>query len=110
MHASVSAASNVKCPPITLSLAHTVALEQLYIDSRHTVVPDAFMNSVSAHGGLVHVFLSVASVSFVGMCTLIENSSKLMTFQSILEFNCIGNVEFSQMKKTLKQKFYGKKN
>ena len=103
------------CPPLTLSIiAHNVSLQQLCIDSAATVIPDAFMSSVSAHGGLVHVFLSVASVSVVGISVLIEYSPELMTFQSILELCDMHNVklptvEFSQYEVVLKQKFHHRK-
>jgi len=39
---------------ISLNLVHNHNLQQLYIDGSHTIVPDKFMTSVSAHGGLVH--------------------------------------------------------
>ncbi|XP_065920040.1 uncharacterized protein [Dysidea avara] len=42
-------------------------LEQLCIESIDVDLPDDFMSSVSAHGGLVHVVLSVKSVTVEGM-------------------------------------------
>ena len=110
----LQAASTVNCPPLTLSTAHSVTLQQLYIDSPDTVIPDTFMSSVSAHGGLVHVFLSVASVSVEGISVLIENSPKLMTFQSILEL-CdehdikLTTIKFPWYESMLKQKFHDRK-
>ena len=70
---------------VSFSFASNSNLQQLCISSRNSDVADTFMSSVSAHGGLVHVFLSVASVSVVGLSVLIENSPKLMTFYSVLE-------------------------
>ena len=42
-------------------------------------IPDTFMESVSTHGGLVHVELQVTSVTAEGVSTLIRNSPNLMT-------------------------------
>jgi len=43
-------------PHLSLCLTHNHNLQQLY---SHTHVSDAFMTSVSAHGGLVNVLMSV---------------------------------------------------
>ena len=98
-------------PLVSLSLAHNLNLQQLYITSTSTVIPDTFMTSVSVHGGLFHVFLSVASVSVDGISVLIENSPKLITFQSLMEIRDKGGrrlppYEFVQFEKALKQKFH----
>ena len=104
-----------KRPPLSLSVAHNVNLQQLFIDASYTDMPDTFMSSVSAHGGLVHVFLSVASVSVVGIGVLIENSPELMTFQSILELRdkddslLISINEFLKCEMILRQKFHHRK-
>jgi len=95
----------------SLSLAYNVNLKELYISSSLTLIPDIFMSSVSAHGGLVHVFLSVASISVVGIMVLIENSPELTTFQSLLEIRdkysrLLSSNEFLQFEKTLKQRFH----
>ena len=55
-------------------------LQQLYIGSEKSDVEDTFMDAVSAHGELVHVILSVNSVTTEGITTLIKNSPKLLTF------------------------------
>jgi len=101
--------------PHSLSYACNSNLQQLSISSRKTILLDSFMNSVSAHGGLVHVFLSVASVSVVGISMLIENSPKLMTFYGELEI-CHENSElqltdkeFVEFECTLKQKYHNHK-
>jgi len=60
------------------SLAHC-NLEQLCISSDQLVLPDSFMNTISTHGGLVHVILSVHFVTQNGIATLIENSPHLIT-------------------------------
>ena len=54
-------------------------LEQLCVDSMGIGVPNSFMDTISAHGGLVHVVLCVFSVTTVGITTLIANSPKLET-------------------------------
>ena len=59
------------------------SLQQLYIDSQSLDIPDTFMGTISAHGGLVHVFLSVKSVKYEGVVTLIANSPKLQTYHVI---------------------------
>ena len=53
------------------ALTYNCNLEEVYIKSSGT---DAFMHSVSAHGGLV---LCVASATGEGVATLIVNSPKL---------------------------------
>ena len=61
------------------SLAHN-NLQQLCISSRDTDPNDIFMNTVSAHGGLIHVAFFVGSVTDHGIATLIKNSPNLLTF------------------------------
>ena len=74
----------------------------------------SFMSSVSAHGGLVHVFLSVASISVVGISVLIENSPKLLTFYSVLEIRhendegTLTDEEWVEFEHSLKQKYHNK--
>ena len=66
--------------PTGISLSSTCynCLEQLSIVSVHTIVSDEFMESVSAHGGLIHVYLLVARITERGVGILIENSPKLI--------------------------------
>ena len=69
------------------------------------------MNSASAHGGLVYVFLFVSSVSVAGIGAMIENSPKLTTFQGLLEIcdengHRLSPYKFLQFDKTLKQKYH----
>jgi len=54
-------------------------LEQLSIISDQLSLTDGFMHLVSAHGGLVHVILSVNFVTQNGITALIENSPNLIT-------------------------------
>ncbi|XP_065882290.1 uncharacterized protein [Dysidea avara] len=69
---------------LSLSLAHNSNLQQLYINAGRTDIPDNFMSSLSAHGGLVHVVLCVRSVTSEGITVLVVNSPKLMTFHVII--------------------------
>jgi len=62
---------------ILLLSACNNCLEQLLIDSDHTIISDKFMESVSVHGGLVHVYLKVARITEKGVGILVENSPKL---------------------------------
>lgn len=62
-------------------------LEQLLIDSDHTIVSDELMQSVSAHGGLIHVYLKVARITVKGVEILIENSPKLSDLSIFLPLN-----------------------
>jgi len=64
---------------LSLSLAHSRNLQQLYIATSLADVPDEFMTSVSAHGGLIHVFMKVRSLKVDGITSLVENSPKLIT-------------------------------
>jgi len=54
-------------------------LEELCLSSDSTKISDIFMESISTHGGLVHVVLLFYSVTGDGITTLIENSPKLLT-------------------------------
>ena len=64
---------------LNLSSAYNSSLQQLSIYESNTYVPDIFMETVSAHGGLVHIALIVRSVSNVGVTSLVRNSPRLLT-------------------------------
>jgi len=51
----------------SLKLAHNHNLQQLYIHESHADVPDDFMTSVSAYGGLVHVVMKVKTLEVDGL-------------------------------------------
>ena len=97
--------------PTGISLSSTCNnnLEQLFIDSEHTVVSEEFMESVSVHGGLVHVVLQVATITDKGIGILIQNSSKLVQLHiglstSVHEQN--GGFDPSTLHILLKNKYY----
>ena len=72
----------IKCmPQPPLVSAYNNNLQQLCIFSLHTDLHDTFMDTVSAHGGLIHVALHVHSVSSKGITTLIKNSPNLLSFR-----------------------------
>ena len=79
-------------PQPLLTLARNHNLQQLYIHSPNTNVPDHFMTSVSAHGGLVHVVMMVGHVTCEGITSLVRNSPKLITLQ-LCANHVDGNVE-----------------
>jgi len=64
---------------LSLSSALNSNLQQLSIVSNETDIPDIFLETVSAHSGLVHIGLAVNSVTIKGVTSLIENSYKLLT-------------------------------
>ena len=84
---------------LSLDLVQNYNLQQLCIQSIDTDVPDDFMTSVSAHGGLVHVFLDVWSLTAEGITSLVRNSPKLIT----LYFNIRSDVGFKHLDATLKK-------
>ena len=65
---------------LLISPVITTNLQQIFIHAFSTNIPDIFMQSVSAHGLLEHVNLSVNSVTMEGIITLIRNSSELLSF------------------------------
>ena len=93
---------------LTLSSAHNCNLEQLCIGSEDTDLNVTFLDTVSAHGGLVHVILSFNSVPSEGIAILIENSPKLITcniFAFTKVYDNQGKVNLKRLKVALKAKF-----
>jgi len=64
---------------MSLSGAYNHNLQQLYIDSSQTNVPDNFMISVSVHGGLVHVVMMIRSLTAKGITCMVRNSPNMIT-------------------------------
>ena len=83
--------NNSQLYPISTLLSSTYNhnLEQFGINSEHTIVPDEFMDLISAHGGLVNVFLRVSRITEKGIGILIKNSPNLMQLDILTagEFN-----------------------
>jgi len=78
---TLKSASFIASYALSLNLAHNLNLQQLYIDSLDTIVPDDFMTSVSADGGLVHVVMRIESFLAEDMICLVKNSPNLMTLE-----------------------------
>ena len=87
---------------VSLNLAHNHNLQQLYIHESHIDVHDDFMTSISAHGGLVHVVLSVNTLKVDGITSLVRNSPQLITLYLCCGV-CIGDVG------SLKKRFWNRK-
>ena len=69
----------VKATNLPLRLPHIDKLQQIYIQAFGIDVPDDFMTTVSAHGGLAHVAMEVRSLTADGIRTLVSNSPNLTT-------------------------------
>lgn len=103
--------SNESYANLSLSISHHCKLQELCIAVGRTAIPDTFLSTISAHGGLVHVILSGGSVTSDGLITLIEQSPQLTTFHvyvlyvnpndfsfDIKDFKSVVKVKFSQRK------------
>jgi len=55
-------------------------LQELYLRSCKFTLPESFMETISAHGGLVHVILDVDDAIENGLTALVRNSPNLITF------------------------------
>ena len=84
----------------------TSNLEQLSIETEKTDIPDIFMDSVSSHGRLVHVVMSVNSVTTNGITSLVVNSVGLLTLH-IFHSKC--NVVGNYLRNRLVQRFPARK-
>ena len=85
-------------------------LQQISINERMLSIPDIFLETVSAHGGLVHVVLIVKSVSNLGITNLVRNSPKLLTcLISMNEFLTDDRDTIDNFKDNLQQMFPGRK-
>ena len=84
-------------------------LEQIHFDMKLVDIPATFMDSISAHGGLVHVVMKVRSVTGDGVTALIENSPKLITCHIKVEHINASTGRLLDFSTTLKKKFYNRK-
>jgi len=62
----------------TISLASNTNLQQLSVDVDASI-PDVFMETISALGGLVHVAFTAMSITTKGIDIHITNSSEFLT-------------------------------
>ena len=93
--------------PLSLCATYNQNLEQLYIYSPQTDVSDDFITSVSAHGGLVRVFMKVKSLTVEGITSLVRNSPKL-TALFLLQVSAI-DVSVEDFNTILKKLFQKRK-
>jgi len=92
---------------LSLNLAYNHNLQQLYINSsNYTTVPEHFMTSVSAHGGLVHVIMSVRSLTAEGITSLVKNSPNLRTLYLCAK---VRHVDVESFNASLKKMFWNRK-
>ena len=92
--------------PLSLNLTHNHNLQKLYIASLNTDVPESFMTSVSAHGGLIHVVIKVRSLTFEGITSLVRNSPKLITLYLLVS---VVDVYVENFNAALKKMFWNRK-
>lgn len=82
---------------LSLSSICSNNLQQLCIVSQDNDVDDQFMDAVSAHGKLIHVFFKVHSLTGKGITALVKNSPDLLTFtisaRELIEFNFGSDLE-----------------
>ena len=107
-----------RCEPVVsllISSVFTSSLQQIYIQSHSTNIPDIFMETVSAHGRLLHVALLVNSLTIQGIIILIRNSPELLTFAicaSSIVFNKFGWNEITEkdnLRDSLQKRFPDRK-
>ena len=98
----------LSCNAQSLSVASNECLQFLDIRLQEGVIDEVFMDSVSAHGKLEIVELTVFSVTEAGITALIENSPKLCLFE-IRFFQKCEHKQMIALKDTLKKKFMHRK-
>ena len=87
--------------------ANCYSLQELCFHSETIDIPESFMSTISAHGGLVHVVLDVNSVTSKGITVLIMNSPNLLTFHIYVK--CIEGLDQENLQLTLKETFRKRK-
>jgi len=95
-----------KCLNLNSSIRST-NLQQLSLQSECTNIPAIFLESVSFHGGLVHVIFSVLAISVQGIVNLVLNSPELLNLNIYAyQFVCDqhGLLTINSFKSTLKKK------
>ena len=92
--------------PSQVTRSYCYNLQQLYIECGHLYVSFDFMSSISAHGGLVHVVLSVNSMTCEGITVLVTNSPDLLTFHGFIHDDI---VKLLDAEANLKMKFSNRK-
>ena len=94
---------------LSLKPVHNRYLQQLFIFSPATIVPDDFMASVSAHGGLVHVVMKVGYLKANSIMSLVSNSQNLITLHlcaNALDVESVKNFDAKLKKIFWKRKLF----
>ena len=98
---------------LSLSSASHSNLQQLCLGSYRTNLPNIFMETISAHGGLVHVIFHVNSVTVEGITSLVVNSPRLLTMIILTsQFVCNDHgskVNSKDIISSLRKRFPGRK-
>ena len=98
--------------PSFLTVAPNQYLQSLRIHSQGSNMGEIFMDSVSAHGKLEHVFLFIRSVTVAGITALVQNSPQLyfceIHYRRIFDNQNV-EVDLNIFKDTLKNKFLCRK-
>ena len=98
--------------PSFLTVVPNQYLQHLHIHSQCSNIDKMFMDSVSAHGKLERVYLSVQFVTFAGITALVQNSPKLhfchIHSQQFLDEENV-NADLEVFNDTLKKKFSHRK-
>ena len=81
------------------------SLQQLYIDSRCTVLEETFIDALCSHGGLEHVILSVKSLTAKSISNIIEKSPNLITLYVFLNTEVFLKSELIPLIASIKTKF-----
>ena len=81
------------------------SLQEIHLNSSDSDLTDAFMNEISAHGGLVHVVLNINSMASKGITLVVLNSPDLLTFHIFLN-----RVQFVHCDLACTPKEYHKRN
>ena len=90
---------------LSLSTACYNNLQQLCISSEQTDLDDNFVDTVSAHGGLIRVILFVRSMTSKGITSLIKNSPNLLTLVGLLKEKRYKEKYFESLSASLSKTF-----
>lgn len=90
------------------------SLEELFIDLQDTKFPHEFMESVSAHGRLIHVVLQVAVMTVKGVEALTENYIELVELYIGVSNEpsqdlWLDQIDLVDFEKSLKKKYHNRK-
>jgi len=100
------------CSDFSPSLIQHYSLEQVYITlfNQRSSIPDTFLQSISGHGGLVHVVLLARYLSIEGITALINNSPDLLTCHIYTKSLTTGaTLNASNLSGSLRKKFRSRK-